>query len=224
MKYLAVDHPRFRKVQASIFTKRVTLDCMNHTCTLVDEKRVKLDACCQYGAQADLGERDNILARTEELKALLNANVRDVPWFSEEEADADFPSGKFVRMRQVDDGCVFLHHDKRGCAIHRASMEGGWDFHGTKPHVCRLFPLSYESDAIVISDDYPDYSCAYLPDAPTLYQGSRDTLAAIFGEDLVRALDAVEALALEAGDSEQAGLVAADQPLISSEQLTRRAT
>ncbi len=214
-EFVPVDHPRFIKAQRDIFVKRITLDCMNHSCRQVNEdNRLKLDACCQYGAQADLAERDAILARTDELKTILDPSVRDQPWFTEPEADADFESGYFVRMRGLADGCVFLHHDGRGCAIHRASVEGGWDFHGTKPHVCRLFPLSYETDAIVISDDYADYSCAYLPNTPTLYRACRDTMAAVFGESLVAALDVAES---------QLGSVAADQAFVASEQLARRA-
>jgi hypothetical protein len=46
---------------------------------------------------------------------------------------------------------------------------------------------------IVVSDDYVDYSCAYQPDAPTLYQVARDALADLFGPELVRAMDAAEA-------------------------------
>ena len=72
------------------------------------------------------------------------------------------------------------------------SVEGGWDFRGTKPHVCRLFPVSYESDAIVLSDDYSDYSCALDDAAPTLYRVARADLGDIFGRDLVVALDAAE--------------------------------
>ena len=100
------------------------------------------------------------------------------------------------RGGSIDGGCVFLSHDRRGCAIHRASLENGWDFRGTKPHVCRLFPLTYTTDAIMISDDYTDYSCASVPDAPTLYRGARDLLGEIFGAELVAKLDALEAQTL----------------------------
>jgi hypothetical protein len=63
---------------------------------------------------------------------------------------------------------------------------------GVKPHVCRLFPLSYDSESILVSDDYSDYSCAYDPTAPTLFQVARDALADIFGTSLVTALDRAE--------------------------------
>jgi hypothetical protein len=55
--------------------------------------------------------------------------------------------------------------------------------------------MSYEEDAIVISDDYEDYDCADAAGAPSLYRVARDTLAAVFGEPLVAALDRVEATA-----------------------------
>nr|HEX4315730.1 hypothetical protein [Kofleriaceae bacterium] len=191
-------HARFSFVDPQIFTRRVVADCMSHACKIVKigEARPMLDACCQYGADVDLGERPKIEARAGEIRALLRADARDVPWFDSEHgdftADADAPSGGWYRTATHGGGCVFLAHDKRGCAIHRASLENGWDFRGTKPHICRLFPLSYTTTAIVISEDYADYSCAYRDDAPTLYRVGRDTLGDVFGAELVAAMDAVE--------------------------------
>ena len=192
--FIELDHPRFRRVQRDIFVMRVVGDCMSHDCALVkDGDRVKLDACCQYGVDVDLGEQKGILEHAEQIRSLLIDEVKDQPWFKDEVSeDKDFPSGAFVRTRTHNDGCLFLSHDLRGCAIHRASIEAGWDFNGIKPHVCRLFPLSYDNESIVISDDYNDYSCAYDAEAPTLYQVGRPDLAAIFGEDLVAAMDAAE--------------------------------
>jgi len=180
MEFVAVEHPRFRKVDRDIFTKRVAPDCMNFECRLNREAgRVKLEACCQYGVDTDLGERDGILAHRDQIAALLRSEVDGVPWFSEiEHIDPDFPSGKLVRTTKHGEGCIFLAHDLRGCAIHRASIEGNWDFHGIKPHLCRLFPLTYAQESILFSDDYEDYSCAGVD---------------IFGADLIEALDAVEA-------------------------------
>jgi hypothetical protein len=181
-------HPRFRYASADVFNRRVVADCMSHRCTLVADHRVKLDACCQFGVDVTTSERANIERRAPEIRALLRV---DDPWFGTDiELDPD--TGPLVRTRVVEGGCVFLAHDRRGCAIHRASIENGWDFRGTKPHVCRLFPLTYTHDAIVISDDYVDYSCAYDASAPTLYRVARDALAEIFGIELVVAMDAVE--------------------------------
>jgi len=195
---IALDHPRFRSVWASIFTRRLAADCMTHRCTMVDTHTEKLDACCQYGCDVDLLEREAILAKAGEIRALLRDEVKDARWFDpEEEVDADYPSGRVVRTEVHNDGCIFLAHDRRGCAIHRASIEGGWDFHGIKPAICRLFPISYEEDAIVIADEAPEYSCAHV-EGPTLYRLTRDALGALFGEPLVVALDAAEAQVLAA--------------------------
>jgi Fe-S-cluster containining protein len=159
---------------------------------------VRLDACCRYGCDVDLYEKEAILARAESIKPVLAPEVRDLPWFdeSEPEQDPDVPSGTVVRTAVAAKGCLFLSHDKRGCAIHRASLEQGWDFRGVKPSICRLFPLSYGEGMIQVSDDYVDYSCAYQADAPTLYQVARDALADLFGPELVQAMDAAEAKVL----------------------------
>jgi Fe-S-cluster containining protein len=195
---VALDHPRFRSVWASIFTRRLAADCMTHRCTMVETQHERLDACCQYGCDVDLGERAAIEARADEIRALLDPEVRDARWFDpHEEVDTDYPSGRVVRTEVHRDGCLFLAHDRRGCAIHRAALEGGWDLRGVKPAICRLFPLSYESDAIVIADEYTDYSCAHV-DGPSLYRLSRDAIADIFGAPLVAALDAAEARVLAA--------------------------
>jgi len=196
---IPVDHPRFRFAQRDIFVRRVVADCMNHRCRTLAPDREKLDACCQYGADTDLDERDAILARADGIRALLLPEARDAPWFTaEHDDDEEFPTKRLVRTEVFGEGCVFLAHDRRGCAIHRASIEGGWDFRGTKPHVCRLFPLSYDDESILLSDDYHDYSCALVPDAPTVYRVGRETLADVFGADLVAALDAAEASLLAA--------------------------
>ena len=199
---VALDHPRFRSVWASIFLRRLAPDCMAHRCAMIDTHTgahtEKLDACCQYGCDVDLAERAAIEARSDQIRALLRPDARDVRWFDpEEEVDADYPSGRVVRTEVHGAGCIFLAHDQRGCAIHRAALEGGWDMRGVKPAICRLFPLSYEADAIVIADEYPEYSCAHV-EGPSLYRLTRDALGDIFGAPLVDALDAAEAQVLAA--------------------------
>jgi Fe-S-cluster containining protein len=199
---IELDHPRFRRVWASVFTRHVVGDCMTHTCTIVAPAPegqkptpigVKLDACCQYGCDVDLAEQAAIRARADDIRPLLRADVADRPWFGTEEwVDADYPSGRVVRTETVDGGCIFLAHDRRGCAIHRASLERGWDFRGVKPSICRLFPLSYEQDTILVAEEeYPEYSCAYTG-GPSLYRAAREALQEAFGDELIAALDAAE--------------------------------
>lgn len=191
---IALDHPKFNRAEIAVFTRRVVADCMTHQCTIVDGNKLKLDACCQYGCDVDLTERDAILARADQIRPVLSAEAQQLPWFDESapEHDPDTPSGTVVRTAVLNGGCLFLSHDRRGCAIHRASIEQSWDFRGVKPTICRLFPLTYGEGAIFVSDDYPDYSCAYEADSPTLYQVARSAIGDIFGAELVRAMDAAE--------------------------------
>jgi Fe-S-cluster containining protein len=206
-EFAPLDHPRFRRADRDLFVRRIVADCMTHACRIHATDDDHLDACCQYGADVDAGERDRILAHAGQIRTILRPEARNMPWFEAEETrDPDFPSGRVVRTNLFRGGCVFLAHDARGCAIHRASVEGAWDFHGVKPHVCRLFPLSYDEDSVLVSDDYDDYSCAHLPSAPTLYRNARSTLAAVFGEALVVAMDAAEAVVIAAAPREPARL------------------
>lgn len=197
-RYVPVEHPRFIKAQRDIFIKVVVADCMTHRCRVQKKgARVRLDVCCQYGVDVDLGERDAILARRDEIAALMHESAAAAPWFDDEEySDPDFPSGGYVRTETHGRGCIFLAHEQRGCAIHRAALEYGWDYRDVKPHVCRLFPLSYEVDAIVLSDDYGAYSCMHDENAPSVYRAGREALGDIFGQDLVHALDQAEARVL----------------------------
>ncbi|MEZ4398592.1 MAG: DUF3109 family protein [Kofleriaceae bacterium] len=202
--FVPLDHDRFHKVDRNIFVRRVVADCMTHQCVQVRNDagathRPLLDACCQYGADVDLSERDGIMGKADQIRALLTPAAQAAPWFAEEVYDdADFPTGHYVRTAthtraNGETGCVFLDHAGRGCAIHRASLEGGWDFNGIKPHVCRLFPVTYDDDSLVVADDYVDYDCADAAGAPTLYRVARPTLVEVFGQPLVDALDRIEA-------------------------------
>jgi len=192
--YVELAHPKFLRAESGVFTHTITDDCMSHRCAMHATSSEKLDACCQHGCDVDLYERDKILAHAGDIRPVMRAPE---PWFAEErELDPDTPSGAFVRTLKHGGGCIFLAHDQRGCAIHRAALEHGWSWRDVKPAVCQLFPLTYTSDAIVISDDYVDYSCAHLASAPTLYRVAREALAHVFGDALVTAMDAAEARVL----------------------------
>lgn len=203
MDELALDHPRFRTVTAAVFTRRQAPDCMVHSCQVVADEHAELaepisriDVCCQYGCDVDLAERDALLGRAAELRALLDPEAAAAPWFEDEVwSDADYPSGKVVRTTVGAKGCIFLSHDGRGCGIHRAALEHGWALGDIKPAVCRLYPVSWEGESIIIAGEYPEYSCAHT-DGPTLYRLTRDIIGELFGPELVAALDAAEARVL----------------------------
>ena len=189
-------HARFRFVWPAIFTRKLAADCMTHDCTQIDQATHirRNDICCQYGVDTDLLERDAIHANADKIRPLLTAAAQVTPWFGDEIFDdKDYPSGHVVRTSVFNGGCVFLSHDGRGCAIHRASLEQGWDMNGIKPSICRLYPLSYEEDTIVIADEYPEYTCAHVgDDGISVYRAARPALLDAFGPELVAALDTAE--------------------------------
>src|SRR5687768_10810173 len=70
---LPLAHARFKHVWSSIFTRKLTVDCMTHACTMLDKSphAQKNDACCQYGCDVDLFERDAITAKADAIRPLL---------------------------------------------------------------------------------------------------------------------------------------------------------
>ena len=141
-------HPKWNRVEVAVFTRRVVADCMTHDCTIRATNEMRHDACCQYGCDVDLTERDAILARAEQIRPVLAADVQNVPWFNEAspEKDPDTPSGIVVRTAVANGGCLFLSHDRRGCAIHRAALEQQWNDRNEGPannKVLQVSGLSY---------------------------------------------------------------------------------
>ena len=198
MTDIPLDHPRFKSVDSDVFIKRVVADCMTHDCTQQVDQKMRHDACCQYGCDINLFEKAAIEKRREDIAKVMSPEAQAAPWFDESEifVDNDVPSGHVIRSAVMHDGCVFLQHDGRGCGIHRAAIEQGWNFREAKPSICWLYPMSYENDEIFLSSDYPDYSCAFSADAPTVYQVCRGSMRDVFGDELVAALDAAEAKVL----------------------------
>lgn len=192
-KLVAVEHPRFRWVEVGIFTDRIVSDCFSHACRRHPSGDTRVDICCQYGADVDGDEKAAIEARQLDIRAEMDPGAAAAAWFEGElAADADFPSGMRARTAVFAGACVFLDRARRGCTIHRASIAGGWDLNGVKPMICRLWPLTWDCDSIGLADDYTDYSCAFEPEAPTVYQIARAALRQLFGSQLGDALDAVE--------------------------------
>jgi hypothetical protein len=193
---------RIRLVETSIFTESFVPDCMAHACRCVDEDdRARNDACCQHGCDVDLFEKEAILAREAEIAPILDEPFRDPGrWFDESDPDHDedfYPSGTAVRTGRASpdesSGCVFLQHDRRGCALHRAALQHGFAPEEIKPAVCRLYPLALDGDhTLGLSDDYARYSCAGHAGGPSLYRVMRGTLADLYGRTLIRKLDQVE--------------------------------
>lgn len=199
-QYVEIDHPVIRKVDRNIFLVGFVEDCVRHSCRCRDEgDRLRPDACCQHGADVDLFERDAILRRASAVAEVLTPEFKDPElWFDtrEPEAHPETPSGTLIRTGMVDpadeaSGCVFLQHDGRGCALHRAALAADFDPAEIKPQVCRLYPVAWAEGKLELSDDYARYSCAGNG-SRSIYRVMRDTIADVLGLELVRKLDRVE--------------------------------
>ncbi len=171
--------PALTQVDTGIFTLRYFGHCMQ--CTFCH------DSCCQYGCDVNLAERDRILAVKDELRPFVQAPPEQ--WFTtEEKEDPEYETGRFVRTRVKNGGCVFLSQKGRGCSIHAFCLATGRDYHRVKPAVCWLFPVTWDKGVLRPSSDvHDDLACRHT--GPTLYEMARDELRDFFGAPLVTELD-----------------------------------
>lgn len=177
-------------------------DCSQHACRCRDDgDRVRLDACCRYGADVTGPEKIAILRRASEVASMLRPARRDPKaWFDERdpEEDPDEPGSFLVRTAISDpdhetSGCVFLENEgARGCGLHAAALRHGFDPAEIKPQACRIYPFYFARGRLRLSDDFDDYSCAGDGEL-TVYRVMRDTLISLFGADAIASLDRVEA-------------------------------
>lgn len=172
-----------QQVDTDIFRLRYFGHCMQ--CTFCQ------DSCCQYGCDVNLAERDRILAAQGALAPYVAAPPGE--WFKPEVfEDPEYETGRFVRSQVRGGACVFLSRDGRGCGIHRYALEKGLDYHGIKPMVCWLFPVTWDKGVLRPSYDITDdLACRSM--GPVIYDMARDEIRVVFGEALVRELDALRA-------------------------------
>lgn len=199
---LAVDHPQVRFVDREIFTLRFVTDCMQHGCLCRDEKDLaRADACCQHGADVLRSEKSAILRRAAEISSVLKPEwKKPESWFDERDPEviSEEPFVDVVRTGTTDldvdnSGCIFLNHDgDRGCGLHAAALKHGFEPAEIKPSVCRLYPLSVDEGRLGLSPDFDRYSCANSGTS-TVYGVQRGALAEMFGDDLIRILDDLNA-------------------------------
>ncbi len=151
--------------------------------------------CGSYGGEIDVENGERILALGEDFDAV--GGVPRANWFTKRTGkDPEFPGGVQKRTHVMDDACVFLDREKRGCKIHAYSLANGIDYHQLKPLVSTLFPITFEGGALVASGELEDGSLVGSGGGPVLYDGVRGELAYYFGEAFVAELDAMRASAL----------------------------
>jgi hypothetical protein len=146
------------------------------------------DACCQHGVDVGVVERDRILAHADALEPIVG--LPREAWFREPVVeDADLPGGAATRTAVVNGGCVFLRRDARGCLLHAFALARGDDYHGIKPIVSALFPVTFGAGVLLCSEELGDGSLVCAGDGPTAYEMARAELAYYFGTEMVAELD-----------------------------------
>ena len=176
--------PLVSLVDARIFTLRFFARCMEGTFCH--------GACCARGCDADANEARRI---ERELGSALAPRMPSPPgsWFGPElHQDPDFEGGHYRSTRVQGRGCVFLARD-RGCQIHAYALEQGLDYHDLKPWLCWLFPLTVEAGELRPQASVIDRTLVCGGEGVTLYRAQRGELLHMFGAELVRECDALEA-------------------------------
>lgn len=174
--------PTISVVDRAIFMRRYFAHCMS--CGFC------ADSCCAHGVDVDGRVEAALLAEAPAIERHTGVPVAD--WFrSEATPDADAPGGTLRRTAVRDGYCVFHAAAGRGCMLHSYALATGRDYHALKPMVSTLFPVTFGSGALVVSDELEDGSLRCAGDGPTAYEAARSELAYYFGESLVNELDSL---------------------------------
>ena len=127
-------------------------------------------------------------------------------WFLEGAAiDPDALGGQTRRTRIIDGACVFLNRPERGCLLHAYALQHGLSVNAMKPLYCRLFPLVVDHGQLEPESVAKDRSLICLGAGATLYQGQREELRALMGDDFVAEVDALEQQVLSVAPSDATG-------------------
>ncbi len=152
-------------------------------------------ACCEGGVFLDLRERDVIMAHKTLIAGHMDEKQDADPanWFeTEEHDDEDFPSGRCVGTRVLNDKCAFL--DRSGhCTLQVSATDSGLHKWALKPLFCILYPIEI-GNGVVSFDDMlqEEESCCTVSsrfDIP-LFEGCREELVHIVGDDGFAAMEA----------------------------------
>jgi hypothetical protein len=144
--------------------------------------------CCEGGVYADVRERDTILSHRAIIAKYMDEtqSTDERDWFeNEEHVDPDFPSGRCVGTREVNNKCAFLNRAGR-CTLQVAAMSEGMHRWAFKPLFCILYPIEISDNMISFDEMLQDEEscCSTEPyfDIP-LFEACKDELTHLVGED-----------------------------------------
>jgi hypothetical protein len=176
--------PVLTAVERRIFSLRYFRDCMG--CGFCR------DACCDHGVDIDFDNAARLKALPQDFHATIGVPASQ--WFTDRIVDdAEFPSGRHVRTQVKDGACVFRDRAGRGCLIHAWCLRQGRDYHGLKPLVSVLFPLTFEHGVLAAAAEIADGSLVCGGEGASCYRGGRAELLHYFGAGLIGELDGLEA-------------------------------
>jgi hypothetical protein len=173
--------PVIHAIDTAIFRHRYFTRCMS--CGFCK------DQCCSYGVDIDVENMARLKADAGFAKAV---GIPQDQWFEDEiTEDAEFPGGANGRTAAVNDACIFLDRENRGCKIHAYCLSAGIDYHQLKPLVSTLFPLTFSEGVLCPSSEVLDKSLICVDQGDVIYDGVRSELAYYFGPDFVAEIDAL---------------------------------
>lgn len=168
---------RIEGVDENVFTRTYHACCAHCVCDSL---------CCSYGCPVEPDEMGRILAYAGRLEPAVGRPVGE--WFEEKaEGAPDLLAGQRHDTRVYNGKCVFFDCVLGGCHLHRLAVEMQLDVHWLKPMVCCLFPLTWESTRLVVSEFLDELPCR--DHGVSVFDAQKEDLGYFFGDDFVARLE-----------------------------------
>ncbi len=178
--YSVFGMPFIDKIDLSIFEHKYYADCMK--CDFCN------DLCCSYGGDIDIENIQRLKKHKNALEKILDIKFKD--WFTDNYIiDKEFPGGKYKRTKVINNKCIFLNKNQRGCLIHTYCLNNNIDYHLLKPMVGILFPLTFDNGLLRPSNEILDNSLTCYGNGATIYDGSKSELLYYFGNEFIEEIE-----------------------------------
>jgi len=172
---------KITNIDEQIWSRHYFARCMEcHFCN---------DSCCSYGCPVDILEVERILLLRESIEK--RTGIASSGWFfPEPDVRPEFPSGKVLRTRVYNNKCVFHNNQARGCHLHSLALETGRDPHLLKPMVCFLFPLTWDTSYLYVSEFLDELPCKNW--GFPVYESQKDEIKTYLGTAFVNQMEGLQ--------------------------------